>query len=134
MEIEEEISDTFPVELLTGKGKVSITFYRHEVGIEDNKYSIARCTGYTWEFVDFQVAIPDTSERLWRITKRFDGLQIHCNGLEVLDYIFENSHPTNDVYKQRCVNFWSGESKRTLRITSVDVSTKKIRGNIVRLV
>nr|AFK75480.1 putative secretory peptide-70 [Pleurobrachia bachei] len=130
-EIKEQINDTFPVELQTGSKKVSINFYRHKVGIEKQKqgykYSIRRCTGELWGFVLFPViAIPDTEEKTWRITKSADGLQIHCNGLKVLDYNFYSS-PTKD-HRQNCVDLWSGESKGDLKLTNEDKGTKKIRG------
>eukprot|EP00116_Pleurobrachia_bachei_P012765 sb/3473027/ len=106
-------------------------FYRGEVAITKKngavKYSIGRCTGKTYGFEPFPENIPETSERLWRITKSPDALQIHCNGLKVLEYLFNSSHPTDEDLREICENLWSGESKGKLELLDIDKATKKIR-------
>ena len=76
--------------------------------------SIYGCTGdSSWHYINHGVTLPTTEEKIWRLTKTTESISVMCNGVDVLEYGFEDSpYSSCNVWKEErsdsFVTFWKG--------------------------
>ena len=71
------------------------------------QYDLLLCTQRSNSWINFATAVPSTIEKIWRITlDKSSGVRliIHCNGVEVLDFLL--SKDTCTSYSQWNM-YWS---------------------------
>ena len=66
------------------------------------QYYLSRCGGW----YNFPTTLPSTTEKIWRITlDKSEGIRviIHCNGMEVLNFLLSDETCTHYHYR----SYWS---------------------------
>ena len=82
------------------------------------RYRVSKCQSYPNRF---PTEPPDDVEKIWTFTKTSTVLNISCNGVEVLNYVFSES-----VLGGKCANFWSRDVE-TILFDDADNATDSYR-------
>ena len=78
-------------------------------------YHISYCTPYPYYSLKFPVTPPTDVNKTWEITLTTEDVKIKCNSLQVVHFIFNNTHNgdcTSDVKGKIAtrIQFWSGDT------------------------
>ena len=86
-------------------------------------YGITYCTPYY--SLKFPVTPPTDVNKTWEITFTTEDVKIKCNTLQVLHFIFNNTH------KDYCTSVVKGKMATTIRFYSGDNATKMFKSDQV---
>ena len=106
-------SDTVDLSLYTDSGYMTNIYWR----FSDWGYIISYCTpgGYS---LKFPVTPPTGVKKTWEITFTTEDVKIKCNTLQVLHFIFNNTHNAD------CTSYVKGWIATRIRFYSGDTATK----------
>ena len=121
-------SNTFYIttESITGSSDaVSFNLYTDSGGFitrirwrfSDWRYIITRCTPEQYS-LNFPVAPPTDVNKTWKITLTTEDVKIKCNTLQVLHFIF------NDTHKDNCTSRVKGKIATRIVFYDIDTATK----------
>ena len=84
------------------------------------QYFIADCTGdgigrNGW--INLPAETPTEAEKIWTITKTQTALNITCNDVEVVNYVFADSSESS------CVRMWGGDIIEKIKFTVYDTAS-----------
>ena len=102
-------------------------FVTHLVfSFKDWGYSIAYCTPGI-RILKFTTTPPSVSvkHKIWELTKSVNGLNLKCNGVEVLDFVYR------DEYNPKCVTQVKGKETTRLRVSEDDTATTSMAFQLV---
>ena len=81
------------------------------------EYAIGYCTGLT----SLPVQPPNKVDKMWTIRKTATALNIECNGVEVLNYLFSDSS------NSECVTNWGGDAVEKIQFYPDDTASDGYR-------
>ena len=89
-------------------------------------YFIVYCTPYDYS-LKFPVTPPTGVNKTWEITFTTEDVKIKCNTLQVLHFIFNNTHRDDDA----CTSNVKGKIATRIRFYSTDTATKMFKSDQV---
>ena len=128
-------SNTFYIttESVTGSSDV-VDFYLYPDGggyitnimwrFSDWGYYIRYCTPYYYS-LKFPVTPPTDVNKTWEITFTTEDVKIKCNSLQVLHFIFNNTHYPD------CTSEVKGKTATRIKFWSIDTATKMFNADQV---
>ena len=113
-------SDEVDFNLYTDSRHITIIAWR----FSDWGYYVRYCTPYYYT-LKFPVTPPTDVNKTWEITFTTEDVKIKCNSLQVLHFIFNNTH------KGRCTSRVKGKIATRIRFWSGDTATKMFKSDQV---
>ena len=114
-------SDRVGFSLLTDSGHITSISWR----FSDWGYVIDWCTPYPYYSLKFPVTPPTDVNKTWEITFTTEDVKIKCNSLQLLHYIFNNTH------EGRCTSKVKGKIATRIKFWSGDAATKMLSADQV---
>ena len=102
-------------------GWITNIFWR----FSDWGYHIRYCTPYPDYSLKFPVTPPTDVNKIWEITFTTEDVKIKCNTLQVLHFIFNNTHDG------RCTSRVIGKIATRIRFYRYDTATKMFKSDQV---
>ena len=116
-------SDVVDFSLLTDHGGY-ITYNYFTWRLSDWGYYVRYCTPYYYS-LKFPVTPPTDANKIWEITLTTEDVKIKCNTLQVLHFIFNNTHDG------RCTSRVKGKIATRIEFWSGDTATKMFNADQV---
>ena len=113
--------DVLGFSLFTDDDK-KITNYRWR--LDDWAYIVNDCTPEDWS-LKFPVTPPTDVEKTWEVTATAEAINIKCNTLEVLHFIYRNS------YNGQCENKAKGKTPTSIQFRMGDAASKLFKSELV---
>ena len=113
-------SDIVNFFLYTDSGYITSIFWR----FSDWGYIIYSCTPYDYS-LKFPVTPPTDVNKTWEITFTTEDVKIKCNSLQVLHFIFNNTH------NGFCTSLVKGKIATGIKFCNCDTATKMFNADQV---